>query len=48
MRVLRAQVQKAELEKKSLRTELDSKVAENAQLSAMCDELLQTLEKSKP
>jgi chromosome segregation ATPase len=47
VKLLKAQLMKAQLDKKALQTQLDAKVADNASLSAMCDELLQQMESSK-
>lgn len=47
VKLLKAQLMKAQLDKNALKSQLDAKVADNAQLSAMCDELLQSMEASK-
>ena len=47
MRLLKAQLQKADLDREALRNEVKAKVGENQQLQNMCDELMSLLESKK-
>lgn len=46
-RVIKAQLQKALIDKNAIKAQLEAKELDNKQLSAMCDELLQSMEASK-
>jgi hypothetical protein len=47
VRLLKAQLQKADLDREALRNEVKAKVGENQQLQNMCDELMSLLESKK-